>query len=344
MVVFGGGCADPSIHPSGRPRRRRRPGLASAPGRRHRGPRRWWAGHPAEPWTGWHLDLAIGWGERLRWHQQVTARPPGHSERAVVALVRFRLPGYVGRGRCVARDGVLSRSWLVRVASGSDGTVSMDVARRRELADRLLEDYVHGPAAATEATARALEEMGSAEAVVLVEGVSDQIAVETLARRRGRDLSAEGVAVLPIGGAHAIRRYLTRFGPAGAGLRLAGLCDAAEENVFRRGLAGAGIGLLGTRADMERLGFYVCTDDLEDELIRAIGTTRVEAVIDSQGDLGSFRSLQRQPGWRDQPARPQLRRFVGSGGRRKLRYARLLAAAVDLDRLPSPLDGILSAV
>ena len=176
---------------------------------------------------------------------------------------------------------------------------------------------------------------------MLVEGVSDQIAVETLASRRGRDLGAEGVVVVPVGGAHAITRYLMQFGPAGAGLRLAGLCDLAEENVFRRGLARAGIGSPRTRDDMERLGFYVCVEDLEDELIRAIGPAGVQALIDTQGDLGSFRSLQRQPEWRGQPAEAQLRRFLSSGARRKLRYARLLAGAVDLDQLPHPLDALL---
>jgi hypothetical protein len=93
---------------------------------------------------------------------------------------------------------------------------------------------------------------------------------------------------------------------------------------------------------MERLGFYVCVEDLEDELIRAIGAARVEELIDSQGDLGSFRSLQRQPEWRGQPAGAQLRRFLGSGARRKLRYARLLAGAVGLDRLPHPLEALLT--
>jgi hypothetical protein len=93
---------------------------------------------------------------------------------------------------------------------------------------------------------------------------------------------------------------------------------------------------------MERLGFYVCVEDLEDELIRAIGAARVEALIDSLGDLGSFRSLQRQPEWRGQPAGAQLRRFLGSGARRKLRYARLLAGSVDLDRLPHPLEAVLT--
>jgi hypothetical protein len=218
----------------------------------------------------------------------------------------------------------------------------MDITRRRELASRLLDGYVHGPAAATEATARALAKVAAAEAVVLVEGISDQIAVETLAARRGRDLDAERVVVFPTGGVHAMARYLTQFGPAGAGLRLAGLCDAGEEDVVRRGLAGAGIGSPGTRAEMERLGFYVCAEDLEDELIRAIGAARVETLIDSQGDLGSFRTLQGQPEWRSQPTAAQLRRFLGSGARRKLRYARLLAGSVDPGRLPHPLEAVLT--
>src|SRR5262245_53720436 len=61
-------------------------------------------------------------------------------------------------------------------------------------------------------------------AVVLVEGESDRCAVEALAGRRGRDLAAERVAVVPIGGAQAIGRVLRRYGPAGLDLRLAGIC------------------------------------------------------------------------------------------------------------------------
>jgi hypothetical protein len=53
-------------------------------------------------------------------------------------------------------------------------------------------------------------------------------------------------------GAHAMTRYLTRFGPAGADLRLAGLCAAGQENVVRRGLSRAGIGPPRTRAGLER--------------------------------------------------------------------------------------------
>src|SRR5437588_12565589 len=66
-------------------------------------------------------------------------------------------------------------------------------------------------------------------AVVLVEGISDKAALETLAERHGRDLEAEGVSVVPIGGAQAIRRFVDQFGPGGLGVTVAGLCDAGEE-------------------------------------------------------------------------------------------------------------------
>jgi hypothetical protein len=176
-----------------------------------------------------------------------------------------------------------------------------------------------------------------------VEGVSDQVALEALAERRGRDLEAEGVSVLPIGGAQAIGGFLELLGPQGYGLKLAGLCDAGEEEEFRRGLEGAGLGSNLTRADMERLGFYVCVADLEDELIRALGAAAVEQVIDSQGGLRSFRTLQKQPAWRGRPTEEQLRRFFGSYGG-KIQYARALVEALDLTRVPRPLDGVLAHV
>jgi hypothetical protein len=184
----------------------------------------------------------------------------------------------------------------------------------------------------------------SARAVVLVEGISDQVALEALAERRGRDLDAEGISVVPMGGAQAIGSFLDRFGPQGFGVRLAGLCDAAEEGHFRRGLERAGFGSNLTRADMERLGFYVCVADLEDELIRSLGAASVEGVVDAQGDLGSFRTLQKQPEWRGRTTEEQLRRFMGSGGSRKIEYARLLVNALDLTHVPRPLHRVLAQV
>jgi hypothetical protein len=178
-------------------------------------------------------------------------------------------------------------------------------------------------------------------AVILVEGASDQIAVETLAERRGRDLEQERVSVVPIGGAQAIARALDHFGPGGLDVRLAGLCDAAEERDFRRALERAGLGSNLDREGMEALGFYECEPDLEAELIRALGTDAVIAVVDAHGDLGSFRILQKQEPWRDRPVEEQLRRFMGSGARRKIRYARFLVEALDLARVPRPLELVL---
>lgn len=166
----------------------------------------------------------------------------------------------------------------------------------------LLAGYVSGPEAATEATAVALARAEVARVVVLVEGVSDQIAVETLALRHGRDLAAEGVAVLP-----------------------------------------AGLGAPGSRADLERLGFFVCVEDQEDELIRVAGPARVTEVFAAYRDLGAFRTIQLQPVWRGKDESAQSRRFLGAGSRRKLRYARLLTEAIDLDQMPRPLAALLDA-
>jgi hypothetical protein len=182
------------------------------------------------------------------------------------------------------------------------------------------------------------------DAVVLVEGTSDQVALATLAERRGRDLAAERVSIVPIGGAQAIGGFLERFGPRGLDVRLAGLCDAGEERDFRRGLERAGLGSELGRAEMESLGFYVCEADLEDELIRAVGADAVEQIADAQGDLGAFRTLQKQPSWRGRPTEEQLRRWMGSGARRKIRYARLLVEALDLTEVPRPLNLVLAHV
>lgn len=181
-------------------------------------------------------------------------------------------------------------------------------------------------------------------AVVLVEGMSDQAALETLAQRRGRILGPGGISVVPMGGATNIGRFLDVFGPHGLGVRLAGLCDAAEEGYFRRALERAGLGSGLSRADSEALGFYVCVADLEDELIRALGAARVEQVIQAQGEMRSFRIFQQQPAQQGQSPERQLHRFMGTRSGRKSQYARLLVGALDLTRVPGPLDRVLAHV
>ncbi|NRQ40530.1 ATP-dependent endonuclease [Nonomuraea sp. NN258] len=184
--------------------------------------------------------------------------------------------------------------------------------------------------------------MSDTHTVVLVEGRSDKSAVEALAERHGRNLAAEGISLVAMGGATNIGTYLGKFGPPGRDLRLAGLCDVGEEGDFQRSLERAGLGSDLGRADLEALGFFVCVADLEDELIRALGTITVEDVIDSEGELGSFRTLQRQPAWRESNTHAQLRRFMSAGSGRKIRYSSLLVAALDLDHVPRPLDLLMT--
>ena len=183
-----------------------------------------------------------------------------------------------------------------------------------------------------------------ARAVVLVEGVSDQLALEALAERRGRNLDAEGVSIVPIGGSKNIGTFLDLFGPQGFDAKLAGLFDVAEEGDYQRGLERAGFGSKLNRADMERLGFFACVADLEDELIRALGSDAVERVIDAQGELESLRSFQRQPAWRARPIEEQLHRFLGTHSGRKIQSAALLVAALDLAQVPRPLDRVLAQI
>jgi hypothetical protein len=134
--------------------------------------------------------------------------------------------------------------------------------------------------------------------IVLVEGASDQAALAALADRGGRRL-------------------------------------AAEEPEVRRGLKRAGLTAAPDRPGSERVGFFVCVDDLEDELIRSLGADRTVQVVAEQGELGSFRTFVQQPFHRGRTREQQLHRFMGTRGGRKIHYARMLADALDLSRIPA---------
>ncbi len=171
---------------------------------------------------------------------------------------------------------------------------------------------------------------------ILVEGESERIALETTARRLGRDLGA-GVEVL--GGASGMREALVALG--GPQDRVAGMCDLAESDEVRGALRASGVTGSLSIEDMEQLGFFVLSEDLEDELIRAVGVDAVIRIIEAEGELRSLRTLQAQAPWVGVEATLQLRRFFGSRSGRKARYAGLLAAAMPLDRTPGPLAGLL---
>ncbi|WP_327301823.1 TOPRIM nucleotidyl transferase/hydrolase domain-containing protein [Streptomyces goshikiensis] len=183
--------------------------------------------------------------------------------------------------------------------------------------------------------ARDLAEILGVRTAVLLEGLSDLAAVEALAARRDRDLAAEGVCVVPMGGAMNVGRYAGLLGPPGLGLRLTGLCDEGEQGFYERGL---------TRAKAPLQDIYVCTADLEDELIRALGTTGVEEILRAEGDFRAWQTFQRQPAQHGRPRHQQVRRFLGTEKGRKIRYGRLLVEALAPDRTPAPLDGLLASL
>jgi hypothetical protein len=185
-------------------------------------------------------------------------------------------------------------------------------------------------------------EVSPQRAVVLVEGNSDQVALQTLANRCGRDLAAEGVEIVAMGGITNTRTFASRYGPQGLGVRLAGLYDAADEAKLRRGLAAAGLGAALGAEGPSRLGFYKCSKDLEDELIRALGVEAVEAVIEAVGEARSLRLLAGMPAQRGWTREAVLRRFLGVRSGRKARYAALLVEALELDRAPAPLMDVLA--
>lgn len=162
----------------------------------------------------------------------------------------------------------------------------------------------------------------SVQVVIAVEGVSDRSALEVLARRQRRDLETEGIEIVPIGGAHAIRRFVAALPP---GTIVRGLCDENEAHLFTRVLDDV----------------YVCVPDLEGELIRTLGADAVEAVLAAAGGLPSFRMFQQQPAQRGRQVEAQLHRWLRSSSTRFHRYLRLLVEALDLDRIPQPLEAVL---
>jgi hypothetical protein len=201
---------------------------------------------------------------------------------------------------------------------------------------RAFQEAVAGWAAGgPDGPARDLAESLGARTAVLLEGLSDLAAVEALAGRRGRDLAAEGVYVVPMGGAMSVGRYAGLLGPSGLGLRLTGLCDEREQGFYERGL---------TRAQAPLQDIYVCSADLEDELIRALGTAGVEEIFRAEGDFRAWQTFQRQPAQHGRPRHQQVRRFLGTKKGRKIRYGRLLVEALAPDRTPPPLDGLLASL
>jgi len=186
--------------------------------------------------------------------------------------------------------------------------------------------------------------------VVLVEGRSDRLAVEALARRRA-ELRAgdplEGAELLELDGITNLRKALTRLPDAGE--RALGLYDGAERRYVQRVLHGLGMldeigqpGVSGMAA-LEALGFFGCERDLEDEVIRAAGAELVLEALDAR-ERARFHRFQRQPAQRVRRIEEQLHRFAGTAAGRKSRFAADVIDAVPLERTPATLNRLLDRV
>ena len=180
--------------------------------------------------------------------------------------------------------------------------------------------------------------------IVLVEGVTDELALMLAARRSGRDLEAEGVSVVPINGAHAISRFLQRLAAEEPRANLAGLYDEGEEEVIRAALERAGYGPCLDRSGLERVGFYACSADLEDELVRAAGVTILSTLIELQGDTQPWHTFRKQRAWQGRPVDQQFRRFIRSVSDRNSRYIRAIVETIDPSKLPRPLRLLLDYI
>lgn len=175
-------------------------------------------------------------------------------------------------------------------------------------------------------------------AIVLVEGPSDAAVLDVLARRLG--LGSPEVSVVSMQGVTNVLRYLREYRDR-PGTTVAGLCDRREVRFVAGALRRLGHDVDG-RDDLAAYGFFVCDDDLEDELIRALGTAAVIDVIEGEGELGQLRTFQNQPYQRSRSLADQLHRFAGTKSGRKVRLAAALAEELPLDAVPAPLVDVLT--
>jgi hypothetical protein len=176
--------------------------------------------------------------------------------------------------------------------------------------------------------------------VVLVEGESDRAAVQAMADRATVPL--DEFTVVAAGGAMNFGNHLAEL--VDGDHRLAGLVDVNEAPVVAMALVRLGIAADADPAGLAAHGFFTCDRDLEDELIRALGTERVLGLLAEQNELAPFRTFQSQLAWRGRPLPDQLHRFLGIRAGRKIRYGRLLVEALEPDVIPSPLAGLLDCL
>ena len=173
---------------------------------------------------------------------------------------------------------------------------------------------------------------------VLLEGASDVATVRALMAKAGAD--PDRVRLLNLGGVTNVGRTLARLAQDRPDATVLGLCDSGEADVVVRVLRRTGLALRDA-SDLPSYGFFVCVRDLEDELIRALGTDRAVAVVANLGLADKLQTLRGQHAWRDRPLAEQLHRFCSVASGRKELMAGAFADALDADAVPEPLRQLI---
>jgi len=177
-----------------------------------------------------------------------------------------------------------------------------------------------------------------ARKVVIVEGYSDRVALIAFANLLNRDLDAEGIALVSLDGGAAAIHYARLFGPQGLGVPLLGLCDEDKEMLWVTQLQKAGFAVVD-RASLAANGFFVCSKDLEDELIRALAPQGALAVIAAEGETQAFGAFAQQAKYSQLTLSEQLRRFFH---KQNIRWATPLISSLTPATAPQPLRDLLS--
>lgn len=112
--------------------------------------------------------------------------------------------------------------------------------------------------------------------MILVEGVTDQAIVRTVAERLGHDLDRLGITVAALDGAGGFKIALHLFGSDGFDVPYWGLVDNKEASEVAS--------YLGVNEDqLEDNGLVVCIEDLEDECVKGVGSKRHAEVLCQSG-------------------------------------------------------------
>jgi energy-coupling factor transporter ATP-binding protein EcfA2 len=253
-----------------------------------------------------------------------------HAQRALIGRLRgsdAQLLIATHSAHALAR---LDLRQTVRLQSGPAGTTAHKASHVSDVEERRLARY---------ATAD-LTEAFFASTAVLVEGVSDRLALRIAAETLGVDLDARGVSIVELNGAGLFATMLELLGMSGLGIRVIGLCDADHEQQWAGAVLGPGV-YNGDRSVLAQHEVYVFDPDIEGALVDALGEQRVEALIAADGEAQGLAAFRQQPSQQQYSPREQLVRFVKKG---KARWPPMLMGDMADTEVPHVIRDLINSV